>query len=387
MAAELRQRGLRVEVESIAVRPSEAGSVLLHASIALGAGLLGLKWPLVGAAVCLAVAFSFYAERALGLNLLGRLVPRRSSQNVVSPPTGPVWSGGIGIVLSAGYDIPGAYPVGEWLSRRLSGQLTSDRVVFWGGMFPLFVATMLRVTGIDGFGTGLLQLLSSAVLLSMIVAQLDRWMAGRPIAGDQDPAAPELLLEALDELLEAGGQEGDIAVCFFGCESASGAGATDFFGRAPQELGDSNATVVNFIAGDESADRVQITAREGDLTTLKMNSELGADSEQDPEPAILRSNTGALAARRSGIRAVTVVGRGDEAVDTALDMADAGLESVELRPDALGLDADDDHQPDDQKPGDSDRPATSPPEAAPGDGSPAPAEAERRPRKRNVTRN
>lgn len=332
LAAELKRRGLRAEVEAIAVRPSEAGSVALHAAISLGGGLLGMKLPLLGAAICLAVAFSFYAERALGLNLLGRLVPKRSSQNVVSPPTGPDWKHGVGIVLTAGYDIPDAYPVGEWLSRHLSGRLTSDRVVLWGGMIPLFVATMLRAAGIDSFGAGLIQLLSSAVLLTMIGAQLDRRLAGRPVAGENDPAAPAILFEALDELLDSDDRDLGVAVCLFGSESASAAGAADFFRRAPRELGAGGAGVINFIAADESAERVQITAREGDLATLKMSTELAAGCELDPEAAILRSMTAAVAARRRGIRAITVIGNGDDAVDTGLDLADAVLESAAAGP-------------------------------------------------------
>ncbi len=387
LAAELQRRGLRTEIEPIAIRPSEAGSILVHAALSVGGGLLGMNWPLLGAAVCLAVAFSFYSERALGLNLLGRLIPKRSSQNVVSPPTGPVWSGGIGIVLTAGYDIPDAYPTGEWLSRRFSGWLTSDRIVLWGGMIPLFAANMLRLAEIDGSGTGIIQLLGSAVLLSMIVAQIDRRMAGRPIAGEDDPAAPGILLEVLDELLDSDEGEAGIAVCFFGAESAAGAGGADFFKRVPLEMGANNALVINFIAGDESADRVQITAREGDLATLRMNSELAAECRLDPEPAILRSTTGAFAARRRGIKAITVIGRSDEAVDTGLDLADVGLEAATVRPDASahpGEDVDDgrlDHGEDEQI-----RTGEEPTAAAPSEKDSVAGESDKPPRKRNVTR-
>lgn len=398
----MRRRDLRAEVEPIAVRRSEAGSVLIHATLALGGGLLGLKWPLVGAAVCLAAAFSFYAERALGMSLLGRLVPKRKSQNVISPPPGPVWSGGISVVLSAGYDIPDSYPVGDWLSRRLSGRLTTDRIVLWAGMMPLFAATMFRVAEIDSFGVDLVQLLSSAALLSMIVAQFDRLMAGRPIAGEDDLAAPEMLLEALDELLEAGDQAGEIGVCLFGSESASAAGADEFFRHTPRELAASNVSVVNFVAADRSAERVQVTEREGDLATLKMSTELADECEVEPEAVIYRTYTGAVAARRRGLRAVTLIGQGEDGVDTGLDLADAGLASVAVRTDAIEPDDGETADPDRtgggtadsgdgsaESPGDS----TDSGEAAAGsDSKPAgegtsSGEDDRPPRKRNVTRN
>ena len=133
----------------------------LHALLALAGGLLAIALPLAGAALCLIAAFSFYSERALGSPLLGRLAPTRASQNVLSPPPGPAWSE-VEVVLCAGYDLERSYPVGEWLCRRFSGRLTTDRIAFWGGMVPVFLAAMLNVAAIESVAVQILQLIGSA---------------------------------------------------------------------------------------------------------------------------------------------------------------------------------------------------------------------------------
>ena len=115
LADKLRERGRSVSVESVSVRISEGSSISIHALLALVAGLIGLKFPLVGAALVLMAAFSFYAERCLGLPIIGRLLPTRASQNVMSPPPGPAWQQDVEVVLTAGYDLPASYPTGEWL--------------------------------------------------------------------------------------------------------------------------------------------------------------------------------------------------------------------------------------------------------------------------------
>jgi hypothetical protein len=67
---------------------------------------------------------------------------------------------------------------------------------------------------------------------------------------------------------------------------------------------------------------VLLTAKEGDLATLRMSFELGSESPLKPERAILRRNTSALLARRRGLRASTVVGRGERSTGLGLDLVE-----------------------------------------------------------------
>jgi hypothetical protein len=312
-----------VSVETVSVRLAAGWVTSLHALLALAGGLLSLSFPLIGATVCLIAAFSFYSERALGTPLLGRLAPSRASQNVISPPPGPAWSE-VEILLCSGYDLEPSYPVGEWLSRRFSGRFTSDRILFWGGMVPVFLAAMLNVATIDGTGPELLQVLASAILLGIVAAQVDGFLTDNPEADTADLQASADALDVLDGLLEEPGADPPVGVCFFGAESRAAAGAGKFFGRRRSPL-DGTPVVINFVKGSGegsgplTAPPVLLTAKEGDLATLRMNGELGSGSPLKPEPAILRQTTAALLARRQGLRATTVVGQGERASEVGLD--------------------------------------------------------------------
>lgn len=328
LADALRQRGRAVSVESVSVRISDAGTISLHALLGVAGGLLGLMWPLVGAAIVLLTAFSFYMERALGFMVLGRIVPRRATQNVLSPPPGPAWDQDVEVVLTAGYDLPSSYPVGEWLSNRFSGRITTDRLLLAGGLLPVFLAMMLGAAKVEGTWVGVIQLIGTIVLLSLVAAQVDRTITGEAEADEADLRATENLLAALDEALEEADGDPPIAVAFFGAESSSAKGAAAFYSAFDAPLRAENSLIVNFVNGFDAGsvlkrkDRVLLTAREGDLATVKMNNELGKASPIRPEAAILRLTTGATIARRRGLRATTVVGSGDDAVDVGLDLID-----------------------------------------------------------------
>ena len=303
----------------------------IHGLLMVGAGLLAIAFPLIGAALGLAVAFSYYSERALGNALLGRLAPLRATQNVISPPPGPAWSE-VEVIFAAGYDISRSYPVGEWLSRRFSGRFTTDRIVFWAGIVPVFLSSMLYVAGIEGVEAQVVQLIGSTVLLAMVAAQFDARLTGEAEPDPRDLFASEELLAALDELTEEPGSDPPVAVCFFGAEAASAGGAGAFFGRRSPVSG--TPVVVNFVAANRAGgalDRppVLLTAREGDLATLRMSYELGSESPLKPRRAILRRQTAALGARRDGLAATTIVGSDDRVRDLALDLVERVFEDEE----------------------------------------------------------
>jgi hypothetical protein len=311
-------------VETVSVRLATGWVTSLHALLALGGVLLSLSFPLIGATVCLIAAFSFYSERALGTPLLGRLAPARASQNVISPPPGPAWAQ-VEILLSSGYDLEPSYPVGEWLSRRFSGRFTTDRILFWGGMVPVFLAAMLNVAAIEGTGTQLFQVLASAILLAVVAAQVDRFFTENPDADEADLQASADAIATLDGLLEEPDADPPVGVCFFGAETRAAAGAAKFFTRRRSPL-DGTPVIINFVKGSGggsgplTAAPVLLTAKEGDLATLRMNVDLGSESPLKPEPAILRRTTAALLARRQGLRAITVVGQGETASEAGLDV-------------------------------------------------------------------
>ncbi len=328
LAESLRGLGRSAGVEPVTVRISETGTITAHALLALAGGLFGLKWPLIGAAIVLLVSFSFYAERSLGMPLIGRLMPTRASQNVMSPPPGPAWADGIEVLLTAGYDLPSSYPFGEWLSRHLGGRLTSDRLLLWVGALPVFVAAMLGAAEVEGTWVGVIQLIGSAVLLGLIAAQVDRRMSGETEAGEEDLKACDNLLAALEDELDRDGGDPPIGVCLFGAESASAKGAAVFFAEYFGSLRPQHTVLINFVNGQPAGavsrpghrPRALLTAKEGDLATFRMSTELAEGCPVEPEPAILRITTAATVARRRGLRASSVVGGDEDAVELGLDL-------------------------------------------------------------------
>lgn len=321
LAGELEGLGREVRIDPVSVRFGGGGDLVLHGLLAIGFGILGLAVPLAGAAACLAVAFSFYSDRALGFPLLGRLLPRRSTQNVLSPRPGPDWVK-VEVILAAGYDSAVRRPFETWLSSHLSGRLTVTRLAFWGGMVPLFVVLMARVAGIEGGFPGVLQLAASAILLGMIAAELDSMAADDETAGPEDLAQVERLLETLDEL--SGDPDAPaVGVAIFGAERRSAAGARSFLPELAVGR-DGSPALINFLEGgragsDGLASDPLVTAKEGDLAVLAMNDEIFGPDGSGPERSILRRLTSAGVARRRGMVASSVVGGGRSAIDVALE--------------------------------------------------------------------
>ena len=94
----------------------------------------------------------------------------------------------------------------------------------------------------------------------------------------------------------------------------------DRVGDYPEEAGE--PTLDTSGSDDSPIAWVLLTAKEGDLATLRMSFELGSESPLDPERAILRRTTSALLARRRGLRATTVVGGGERSTGLGLDLVE-----------------------------------------------------------------
>jgi hypothetical protein len=323
LAADLEARGHRVQVDPVSVRMSPGVDTVIHVVLALGSGVLGLFAPLAGAAICLAVSFSFFSGRSLGFPLLGRLVPKRATQNVLSPEPGPAWVG-LDVVICAGYDTNRPYPFQRFLERFWSGRLTIDRIAFWGGMIPLFAVLMLRVTGVEGTAIGVFQLLVSVVLLGVLAAEADRRLVIERTDPAIDPQAARGAIEVLEELTAEGGGGPAVGIALFGAESAASAGATAFLSEISADR-EGRPAVIALIEGgpdrSEGGGSPLVTAREGDLAVVAMNDELAGPGGTGPRRAILRRLTAAGAARRRGLVATSVVGSGEQAIDLALEIA------------------------------------------------------------------
>lgn len=325
LARELGDRGREVQVDPISVRLSRTSDLVIHCLLAVGAGLLGLAVPLLGATLVLLVAFSFYSGRALGFPVLSRLVPKRATQNVLSPKPGPAWVP-VEVVVCCGLDLVETETPDDWLEGRLRGRLTAARIAFWFGMVPLFPAMMLLASGIEGFLPGVIQFLASTVLLGIVAIKADRWLAGRGPGTEAPARAADMVLDVLDEISGDPDREPPVGIAFFGAESRDAAGAASFL-REIAPTRDGRPVLINLIDGGAVGGRQGIggtgplvTAREGDLSVLVMDDELAPDGRSSPRRAILRRLTAAGVARRRGMRGCSLIGTDDSVVDLALDV-------------------------------------------------------------------
>lgn len=326
---ELKDKGREARIQEVRIPAPESATITLHALITVAASLAGLKWPAIGASICLVAAFSFYAERGLGVRLLGKLIPGRRTSNVLSPPPGPAWEQ-VDVILATGYDVPDSYPTGEWLARRFSGRLTTDRILFYGGMIGTFAALMLRAVGIEDTALSIFQTITTATPLLIVAAQFDRFLAGTPVATQDDLASARDVMTAARETDEDSEADPGIAVCFFGAGNASAGGAAAFFSDSRLKL-KNGCSLVNVVRGARGTPP-EVTGSEGDLMPTRMNPELAGQSPLKPKMVALRAQTAATIARRNGLPATTVVGRGESGVDLLLDAADGALPDDEDKP-------------------------------------------------------
>jgi len=322
LTRQLRDRGLAVISEPAYFRPATGLNRSLHALLAVAGGLVALEVPLLGAFLCLVAAFSWYADRALVTPLLGRLLPRRPTQNVLSPPPGPAWEE-VRLIIGAGYDLDFPSPFSSWLSRRLTGLVTVDRLTIWAGMLPVFLSAMLRVAELGGTAVGVLQLAGSAVLLGVVASEVDRRLTGPRAPVEADLASAAGLLEVVDSLDPAMVESQEVAIAFFGAEHSASAGAREFFKRLAFPGG--NAPKVLGLVGsgdDREASGPAVTAREGDLAVSRMSPVEDPAGNGPPPTAILRRESVASMARRRGLEAVSVTGSGDGLVAGALALVE-----------------------------------------------------------------
>ncbi|MCB0829871.1 MAG: hypothetical protein KDB54_01895 [Solirubrobacterales bacterium] len=322
LVEELESKGRAARLQEVRIPASESATLALHSAIVIAASLLGLKWPAIGATICLIATFSFYSERGLGLRLIGRAIPGRRTSNVLSPPPGPAWEE-VEVILATGYDVPDSYPVGEWLSRRFSGRITTDRFLFYGGMIGTFAALMMRAVGIEDTSLDIFQTLTTAIPMAVIAAQIDRHLAGTPIATQEDLAPARDVMAAAQEADNESEGDSGVAVCLFGAEYAAAGGANTFFSDSRLKLKDGCA-LVNLVRGAR-ASAPEVTGSEGDLMPTRMSPDLAASSPLKPKTVALRNETAATIARRRGLRATSVVGRGEAGVDLLLDASEGAL--------------------------------------------------------------
>jgi hypothetical protein len=196
-AAQLRELGRRPRTQTLWVRPQWALLHVLHAAAGVAASVVAVSHPLTGASLALAALVSGLST-ALGAPILGLLLPRRATQNVVVEPRGG--EGRVRLVLTAAVDAPRASVLAR-LERRLRGPLTPGLVgLLLAALAAVLACAAARVAGAEGNAIGIAQLVPSALLILLLGAFLDHAAAGPDASA---PAGGPAALLAVAGALEA----------------------------------------------------------------------------------------------------------------------------------------------------------------------------------------
>ncbi len=192
LAARLKSLGREAELEPIWVRPNYALTHAIHALLAIVGSVLSVGAPLPGALLVLFAAVSTFGDLTGGFHLVRRILPKRASQNVVSPEDSDKPGT---LVLVAHYD---AAATGGFFSRRAQSRRASfgkliHRSIgpwepfFWSLML-LLLATALRLLGIEGLALTIIQFVPTVALILALPLLLDIALSGY-VQGASDNAS------------------------------------------------------------------------------------------------------------------------------------------------------------------------------------------------------
>ena len=349
LAAQLRERGRRAEVEPTYVHPQWALSIALHCLLALAASLAALELPVAGFAVVLVTGASLYLDLNGRVYLLRRLFFRRASQNVVSPVRRKETAGTL--VLCANYDAGrsgSAYGRGwgaviDRLGGLVPAPFSPSRLAFWS-MALLLPVIGMRMAELDAGWISVVQLPPTLVLVLAIFLLVDIHLSAPVPGANLNASGVATVLSVADELDRDEPEQLDVWVVLPGAGDPLATGMRSFVRSHRDDL-DPETTWFVSVEG-VGAGQVRFETSQGPVVSYGMASRLtelcgaiaDADSERD-EPlgaAPLRSGygSGSLPAILARYPATTITclepGRPQPAAaHTARDLPDA------LEPEAL----------------------------------------------------
>lgn len=208
LARELRARGREARIETHWVRPQWAPAAALHALAGVVGSLVSVDRPVLGLLIAAAALVSFLAEASGRARLLGLLLPRRATQNVVSPA--PAGARPVTLVITASYDAGRGGLVYRDAVRRLAARLARaarGRAPGPMGWLALALAAVvagaaLRAGGAEGPVLGAVQLVPTIALILATALLVDAHVAA-PSPGASDPASGAAVALALAQALDA----------------------------------------------------------------------------------------------------------------------------------------------------------------------------------------
>ncbi|MEZ4319835.1 MAG: hypothetical protein R3F61_20150 [Myxococcota bacterium] len=201
---------IRGRIEGFVAWSSPVVVIGLHALGLLAAGVLGLRYPLIGAGLCGAFTLSLWAENTGSFSIFRRVAPKSPSYNLVVPmhaekPLGTV-------VISAPLDAPTWRPDRpKWFRRPLKAVFGSAVVV----TSLLALSALAQPWGRPTQG----MYLTSLVVLAVTVG-LGVLMRRRAQAVGEDASGPAVLLELVRRFEAVPTGNTELWAVFTGCGHA-----------------------------------------------------------------------------------------------------------------------------------------------------------------------
>ena len=241
LAAQLRERGRRADVEPTYVHPQWALSIALHCLLALAGSLAALELPVVGFAVVLVTGASLYLELNGRFYFLRRLFFRRASQNVVSPVRRAQTAGTL--VLVANYDAGrtgSAYGriwgrLTERVGTLVPGPFSPSRLAFWSIALLLPVIGM-RMAELDAGWISVVQLPPTLVLVFSIFLLGDIHLSEPAPGANLNASGVATVLSVADELGREEPEQLDVWIVLPGAGDPLATGIRGFVREHRDEL-------------------------------------------------------------------------------------------------------------------------------------------------------
>jgi hypothetical protein len=292
LAAQLRERGRRADVEPTYVHPQWALSVALHCLLALAGSLAALELPVVGFATVLLAGASLYLELNDRFYLLRRVFFRRASQNVISPVRRKETAGTL--VLVANYDAGrtgSAYGrAWGWLIDRvgnlLPGPFSPSRLAFWS-IALLLPVIGLRMAELNANWISLVQLPPTLVLVFSIFLLVDIHLSPTAPGANLNASGVATVLSVADELDREQPEQLDVWVVLPGAGDPLATGMRSFVREHRGDLDPETTWFVSVEAVGEGD--VRFMTSQGPVVSYGMASRLtqlcaaiaDADAERD----------------------------------------------------------------------------------------------------------
>jgi Peptidase family M28 len=304
LAARLESLGRAVRTESLFTWPRWPGGLALLLALGAGAGVLSVSAPEAATALALLTLVAYLLDAGGARPLARRVLGRRASQNVISPPGG---------------DLPGALVLVAHVDSGRTGFVHRPAIarlmprplqaLAWM-LAAVLAGCAVRLAGVDAAALTAVQFAVTVVLLSALALVADIALSPT-VTGACDNGSGAALALRLAERLDGRLEHFGVHVLLTGAQEGGGAdGMRAFVRRHRRELPRDRTVFLNI--DEVGAGTPCFARREGPLVAGRAHAQLTRLCEEaGARPVDIRAATDGYAARYAGYPAITLTCRDD----------------------------------------------------------------------------